>query len=111
ADGPEPDVFTRLDAAINERLTRIYASIAPKKPNYQPDPSDWASYQEEMKVARRKKLKHFAIAFILALLAALRSRCVMDRCCRLRVVYRFRLARFPTRACGRPSRSRLPKGR
>jgi hypothetical protein len=70
AEGPEPSLHTQIDAAINERWQPLYASVAPGKPNDRPDASDWSSYKEEMKLARRKKLKYIAIAFVLALAAS-----------------------------------------
>jgi hypothetical protein len=70
ADGPEPSLYTQIDAGIKEYLARIYASVAPKKLKYRPDASDWSSYKKEIKAARRKKLKYAAIAFVLALVAS-----------------------------------------
>jgi hypothetical protein len=70
ADGPEPSLHTRIDAAIKERWQPLYASLAPRKSNYQPNACDWSSYKVELKSACRKKLNHSAIAFVLTLAAS-----------------------------------------
>jgi group I intron endonuclease len=70
ADGPEPSLHTQIDAAIKERLAGIYTSLVPGKANYQPNDADRSSYRGEMKAAWRKKLKHTAIAFLLAVVAS-----------------------------------------
>jgi hypothetical protein len=70
ADGPEPSLYTQIDAAIRERWQPLYARLAPKKRNYQPNSTDWSAYNREMKAARRKKLKYAAFAFILGLAAS-----------------------------------------
>ncbi len=69
ADGPEPSLHTQIDAAIKERLAGIYMSLAPKKVSYQPNDADRSSHRDELKAAWDKKLKHTAIAFVLAVLA------------------------------------------
>ncbi len=70
ADGPEPSLHTQIDAAIKERLAGIYMSLAPKKVSYQPNDADRSSYCHELKAVWRKKLKHTAIAFVLAVVAS-----------------------------------------
>ena len=75
ADGPEPSLHTRIDAAIKERRQTLYAPLAPRKLSYTPNSADLVAYNGEindykarLKASRFKKLKYAAIAVVLAIL-------------------------------------------